>query len=387
MILHIDMDAFFASVEQLDNPELRGRPVIVGGHSKRGVVSTASYEARKFGVHSAMPIFQAKQKCPEGIIIPPRGARYKELSIKIMAALHDFSPLVEPVSIDEAYVDISGCERIHGTPEETATRVKQKIYDTVNLNCSVGIAPTKFLAKIASDMDKPNGLTIIPHEKVTEFIDTLPVQKVPGVGKATFQQLERLGIKTLGDVQRLPKKIVMEKFGKYGKRLIELASGIDRSRVIPYSTPRSVSSEITLSENTCDKELLKKHMLNQAEEVGRELRKKGVKGKTISIKIKHADFKQVTRSVTLFQPTQSSVAIYKESSKLLDAYNINKNVRLIGVGVSGLLSVDTPVQMELFGADKKKNAGWEKVDSVVDAITEKFGKGSIKKAGIADVLK
>ncbi len=382
MILHMDMDAFFASVEQLDNPMLRGKPVIVGGQSKRGVVSTASYEARKFGVHSAMPMFQARQKCPEGIIVSPRGARYKELSKKVMAVLSDFSPLVEPVSIDEAYVDISGCERIHGTLEQTANRVKQKIYEVVNLTCSIGIAPVRFLAKIASDMDKPDGLTIISPERVTEFIDILPIQKVPGVGKSTFQQLERLGVKTLGDINKLPKNLVRERFGKYGMRLSELASGIDRAKVTPYSAPKSVSSETTLLENTRDKEVLKEYILKHAEEVGRELRKKGVKGKTIYIKIKHADFKQSTRSITLSQPTQSSVIIYKESSKLLESYDMNQSVRLIGVGVSGLLPVDAPVQMELFEVDGKKNVGWEKVDKAVDAITEKFGKGSIRKAGI-----
>ena len=223
MILHIDMDAFYASVEQLDNPWLKGKCVIVGGTSNRGVVSACSYEARKYGVHSAMPIFQARQRCPDGIFVPTRMARYKEMSKKIMAILRDFSPRIEVVSIDEAYMDISGSRRLQGDPEKVAVDIKNKIKTSLGLTCSVGMAPGKFLAKVASDIDKPDGLTIIWPQDVTDFIRRLPVQKVPGVGKKTYAQLESMGIKTLEDVKKFPEKIILDRLGKFGHRLIDSA--------------------------------------------------------------------------------------------------------------------------------------------------------------------
>lgn len=380
MILHIDMDAFYASVEQLDNPELKGKCIIVGGRSKRGVVSAANYEARKFGVHSAMPICQAKQKCPEGIFIFPRMDRYKEISRKIMSLLNDFSPLVEPVSIDEAYVDITGCGKIHGKPEEIGIQIKKKIKEHVNLTCSIGIAPNKFLAKIASDMDKPDGLFIIMPDKVQHFIESLPVQKVPGVGKTGLKHLKQIGILKLGDVKKYPEKILMKRLGKFGQRLIELSKGIDNVPVEPYAKRKSVSRECTLSEDTRDKNLLTKYLLSQAEKVSRDLIRLGVKGRTITLKIKHADFKQVTRSSTIDIPTQSSKVIYLEAKRLLGAYKIFKKIRLIGLGVSGFVSDALPLQMGLFNDNKKRNSSWEKVDKAVDTIKKKYGKDVITRA-------
>lgn len=374
------MDAFYASVEQLDNPELKGKCIIVGGTSKRGVVSAASYEARKFGIHSAMPMYQAKQKCPEGIFLFPRIDRYKEVSKKIMSLLNDFSPLIETVSIDEAYVDITGCETIYGEPEEIGLQIKKKIKESVNLTCSIGIAPNKFLAKIASDMDKPDGLTMIMPDKVQHFIESLPLLKVPGVGRTSFKHLEQIGIQRLGDVKKYPEKMLLKRLGKFGQRLIELSKGIDNSHVEPYTKRKSVSREDTLPEDTRDKNLLNKYLLKQAEKVGRDLRKLCMRGRTITIKIKYADFKQVTRSTTIDVPTQSSKAIYLEAKRLLSAYKILKRVRLIGVGVSGLVSDALPLQMNLFNDNKKKNSIWEKVDRAVDTITKKYGKDVIKRA-------
>ena len=225
--MHIDMDAFYASVEQLDDPRLKNKCVIVGGTSNRGVVSAASYEARQFGVRSAMPIYQARQKCPHGIFVPPRMDRYQAISKKIMAVLRDFSPLVEPVSIDEAYVDIAGCQHLFGEPQEIAREIKRKIRQTVNLSCSVGVAPNKFLAKIASDMQKPDGLVLIPPEKVSAFVESLPIKKVPGVGNKMLPKLELLGIHTLGDVQRLPQQTLLRHLGKFGLRLRTLSYGTE----------------------------------------------------------------------------------------------------------------------------------------------------------------
>jgi len=380
MILHIDMDAFYASVEQLDDPELRGKCVIVGGTSNRGVVSAASYEARKFGVHSAMPIFQAKKKCPDGVFVRPRIARYKEISEKIMSVLREFTPLVEPVSIDEAYLDITGCEMLHGSPEEIAEKLKIKITSSVHLTCSVGLAPTKFLAKIASDLDKPDGLTVIREDRVQSFIESLPIRKVPGVGTMTHQKLDAMGIKTLGDVRRYSEDALLKRLGKFGKRLLELAAGIDSSPVVPTSEHKSVSTETTLGADTADKELLVEYLLGQSEDVAKQLRKLEVMAKTITLKIKHADFKQVTRSTTLSIPTRSSKSIYREAVRLLESYPIRKKIRLIGVGASGLICRGIPVQIGMFGGATKSGDKWEKVDRAVDSIAEKFGTAAIKRA-------
>ncbi|MBU0544513.1 MAG: DNA polymerase IV [Proteobacteria bacterium] len=380
MILHVDMDAFFASVEQLDNPKLTGKCVIVGGLSGRGVVSAASYEARKFGVHSAMPMFLAKQKCPDGIFLHPRMERYSEISEKIMALLEEFSPLVEPVSIDEAYMDISGCERLHGDPETIGSAIKKKIRDTVCLGCSIGIAPNKFLAKIASDIHKPDGLTIIMPEQALQFAESIPIGKVPGVGKAKLPEFEQTGIKLLGDVKKYTLEMLLNKFGKYGYRLLELSSGSDDSPVIPFSRSKSISCETTLEKNTRDKLFLKKYLLEHAEDIGKQLRGKGLRAKTVVLKIKDSDFRQSTRSITVKTPTHSSRAVYKEAVTLLNSYELDKEVRLIGVGVSGLIPASVPVQINMFDEEKKKNGKWEKVDRALDDIAKKFGKNAVGKA-------
>jgi len=382
MILHMDMDAFFTSVEQLDNPYLRGKCVLVGGASGRGVVAAASYEARKYGVHSAMPMFQALQKCPDAVIVPPRRSRYKELSIEIMNVLRGFSPLVEPVSIDEAYVDITGCEKLHGDPEQIARVVKTNIRDAVDLTCSVGVAPVKFIAKIASDMEKPDGLTIIRPEQVPAFIESLPLEKVPGVGGKTLNRLGTLGIRTLGDVQKYPESLLSGKLGKFGIRLMALSAGIDRSKVTPNTAPKSISAEETLSANTRDRKLLGRYIMKQAEEVARQLRRKRVKARTVTLKIKHDDFVLVTRRSPLRHPSQTADPIRREAMKLLERYTINREIRLIGVGASGLLPAGTPIQMDLFSGSEAKNKNWEKIDQTVDNISRRFGKGVIQRASL-----
>ncbi len=385
MILHIDMDAFFASVEQLDNPDLSGKCVIVGGLSNRSVVSAASYEARKFGIHSAMPMYQARQKCPRGIFLQPRMDRYKALSKKIMSLLKDFSPCVVPISIDEAYVDITGCERLHGEPQEIAMQIKQKIKRTFNLTCSVGIGINTFIAKIASDMDKPDGLTIITPNQTSKFIRNLPITKVPGVGKRRHKQLDGLGIKTLGDVRTYPRNLILKRLGKFGQRLLDLTDGIDGSPLGPGSRRKSVSTEKTLPHDIDDKKLLNNYILMQSESVARQLRKMDSKAKTITLKLKHADFKQVTRSVTLPVPTQASETVFSAAANLLNAYEIKTKIRLIGVGASGLVPASVPVQMNMFERPKKKTNNWEKVDKAVDTITQKFGKNAIKRGTLGSL--
>jgi DNA polymerase-4 len=384
MILHIDMDAFYASVEQLDDPRLKNKCVIVGGTSNRGVVSAASYEARQFGIHSAMPIYQARQKCPHGSFVPPRMGRYKEVSKKVMALLRDFSPLVEPVSIDEAYLDITGCRRLFGEPREIAWAIKRKIKETVHLTCSVGVAPNKFLAKIASDVQKPDGLTLILPDQVKAFIDSLPVKKVPGVGKKMLHQLQLLGIRTLGDVQRLPEKSLTKHLGKFGKRLRALSSGSDDSRVTPHAPHKSISSERTLAADTRDAELLKRYLLRQSGEVARQLRQAGVRAKTITIKIKDEDFKTVTRRTSIAVPTQSSKTIYRHAARLMADYKTTRKIRLVGVGTSGFSPVSASVQMGLFDTHENTADNWEKIDTTLDSIGKKFGRDVVGRASLKD---
>lgn len=382
MIIHVDMDAFYASVEQLDNPDLKGQCVIVGGTTNRGVVSAASYEARKYGVHSAMPIFQAKQKCPCGVFVPPRMSRYKAVSRRIMTILKSYSPLVEMVSIDEAYIDISGCTQILGSPREIALAIKKKVLKETFLTCSVGIAPMRFLAKIASDLDKPDGLTMIHPEQVDDFIASLAIQKVPGVGNKSTEQLNRLGVRFLGDIKQYPKEMLIKRLGKFGHRLVSLANGIDKTPVSPDSEHKSVSSEITLAKNTLDTRYLKQTLLHQSERVSRELRKMGVKAKVVTLKLKHENFKQITRRITIQTPTQSTKTLYKEAAGLLDQYSLTRKVRLVGVGASGFISEVEPVQMGIFDKTPAKSQNWEQVDKTLDHIDKKFGKDVVRRASL-----
>ena len=380
----MDMDAFFASVEQLDNPSLRGKCVVVGG-SHRGVVAAASYEARKYGIRSAMPIYQARQRCPHLVVVAPQRRRYSELSHRIMETLRGFSPLVEPLSIDEAYVDITGCGRLMGPAREIGLAVKARIREHTQLTCSVGIAPNKFLAKIASDMNKPDGLTLIAPEQVAAFIETLPIAKVPGVGPHAFEQLAALGVSTLDQVRRMPEALLVRKLGKFGYRLMELAQGRDTSPVVPESPVKSVSSEITLDCDTMDHGVLAAQLLAQSQTVARQLRMHRVRARTITLKIKTADFVQHTRSHTLAHPIQISETIYHTAVNLLQGFVLSQQVRLIGVGAGNLQSESMPVQQELFAeCGGKKGGQWEKVDRALDAISERYGPRSVSRATLVD---
>ncbi len=384
MILHIDMDAFFASVEQKDHPELRGKCVIVGGKSERGVVTAASYEARRYGVHSAMPMFEARRRCPHAIIVPGRMARYKSVSRQIMTLLQGFTPLVEPVSIDEAYLDISDGHRLFGPPERVARSIKDQIHRSTGLTASIGAAPLRFLAKIASDLEKPDGLTIIHQEEVPSFIDRLPVRKIPGVGKVTHDQLTRMNLNTLGDIHRYPHDMLIRRLGKFGHRLIALSRGEDPTPVTPHTPIKSVSSESTLAQDTIDRSVLHTRLLHHAEDVGRQLRRLHLKARTITLKIKHADFHQITRSKTLHRPIQATDSIFRQVDHLFNQYPLRKKVRLIGVGASNFIAAATPVQTELFSDSDGTALNWEKIDHTLDAINEKFGHGRISKASLVE---
>lgn len=384
MIVHVDMDAFYASVEQRDDPALRGRCVIVGRLSNRGVVSAASYEARAYGVRSAMSVARARQLCPEAVFVPPRMERYKAVSKSIMAALSSFSPLVEQVSIDEAYLDMTGCERLFGSPETYGAAIKTSVNAASGLSCSVGIAPLRFIAKIASDMDKPDGLTVVHPEEVPGFIDALPIASVPGVGGVTRRQLALLGIETLGDVQRFPDDVIFRKLGKFGKRLKALSAGMDETPVAPPSQPKSVSTETTFETDTGDPAVLKRHLLRQAEEISTELRKINATARVVSIKLKSPDFKIITRQATLPAPTRLSRTIYHHTEALLHKTSSMKAFRLIGTGVSGLLFGDTGRQLDLFQATDTRARQWDRVAASLDAIAGKYGKGLIKKGTLIE---
>lgn len=376
------MDAFFASIEQLDNSRLKGKPVIVGG-STRGVVSTASYEARTFGVRSAMPIFEAKRLCPDGIYLPVRMSRYREVSDKVMSVVEEFSPLVERISIDEAFLDISGTEKLHGTPEDVGFKIKRRIKEDTSLTCSIGIAPNKFLAKIASDINKPDGLTIITEHKVQKFLSNLPVGKLPGVGDKTLKELKKLGIRFASDILKYPEEAFKKRFGKFGQRLIELAEGIDESPVSPYTEAKSISSEDTLPEDTNNVEVLKRWLMSQAEVVGRRLRKANLKGRTITLKLKYSDFKLVSRSRTLNMPSNATKTIFDTASALLENYGRPAKVRLIGVGVSNF--EEPTIQYQLFDNRDIAEKKFQKVDQAIDQLTDKFGISIIKRGTTVDI--
>lgn len=378
------MDAFYASVEILDNPDLKGKPVIVGGTSKRGVVSAASYEARRFGIHSAMPMFQARKRCPHGVFLPVRMRRYVEVSRTVMACLKEFSPLIEQVSVDEAYIDLTGTEKLLGTPEQTARTIKDRIREASSLTCSIGVSISKFLAKVASDVNKPDGLTIIPPADVQKFIKTFPIGKVPGIGKKSEEELRKTGIKYAGDIQRYPPDWLRERFGKYGDWLWRIGSGDTGSRVVSYEPPKSISAEETLMEDTNDGDVLRRHMLKQAERVGRSLRKKGFCCRTVTIKLKHSDFRLVTRRTTLERPTQSEKVIYREAVKLLEAYNLRSTVRLVGVGVSGLEPVESPTQLGLFVESNDTDEKWKRAERAMDEIVRRFGRGAVKRGSLLE---
>jgi DNA polymerase-4 len=372
------MDAFFAAVEALDNPSLKGKPVIVGGSADRGVVSTASYEARKFGVHSAMPIFTAKKKCPQGVFLPVNMGRYKEVSWKIMDILKDFTPLVEQVSIDEAYLDITGTQNLLGSPPEIIKHIKERIYKETGLTCSVGVAPNRFLAKVASDTCKPDGVTMISEDDVDTFLSGLPVEKIPGVGKKVLENLKYYGVKKVADLKRFKKERLLKDFGKFGVRLYHLAKGVDDSPVVPGRETKSVSSEETLPSDTKDLGVLTRKIRLHSENVACRLRKEMLKGRTVRLKIKFDDFSEISRSCAIGRYAQGGKIIADFATTLFKDLHIKRKVRLIGVAIFNLIEVKKDAQMQLFGEDlageKERNA-----DKALDEIRERFGKEVIKK--------
>ncbi len=352
-IMHVDMDAFFASIEALDNPALEGLPVIVGGQSLRGVVSTCSYEARRFGVHSAMPMALAHKLCPEAVYLPGRMERYKEVSRQIMDIFRDLSPLVEQLSIDEAFLDVSGMEALYGGPEEVGRIVKRRIRQEIGLTASVGLAPNKFLAKMASDMHKPDGFTIITHERARDFIAPLPVTKIFGVGAAAQKELQQVGIERIGQIAAADIGVLRRIFGKNAEKMRLLARGLDDRPVTPDSAPKSVGCEITFDSDLCDKEACCRQLLRLSGMIGYRLRRKGYYGHTLTLKVKYADFRVTTRSISSESDISSDEDIYILAARLLENVALKGGVRLLGIAVSGLGS-GQPLRLQFDEDDKRQ---------------------------------
>ena len=373
--MHMDMDAFFASIEQLDNPQLRGRPVVVGGEH-RGVVSTCSYEARRFGIRSAMPVAEARRRCPHAVYIRPRMQRYAEMSALVRETIARFSPRVEMASVDEAYLDATGLERLFGPVEAMGYSLKEAVKTaTGGLTCSLGIAPVKFLAKIASEQRKPDGLFLLAPEAVPAFLAALPVTAVPGVGRHFAAELASMGVKNCADVSRYGADFWQRRYGKAGAVLWARAHGEDPREVVPWSPPKSESAEVTLDEDTLDRELLRTWLLRHAERVGASLRRQGLAGRTVTLKIKYADFRQITRQVTLDRRVCSTESIYETACAILDRLELAGRVRLVGVGVSGF-EAGAPAQLSLMpekaaaGEEEKKR---DKLNMAVDALRSRYG--------------
>lgn len=377
-IIHLDMDAFYPAVEVLDNPGLKGKPVIVGGGRERGVVSSASYEARKFGVHSAQPMATAMRLCPDGVFLPGRMSRYKEVSKQVFEIFFRFTPLVEPLSIDEAFLDVTGSIRLFGEPVEIAKKVKQVVVNETGLTVSAGVAPSKFVAKIASDMDKPDGLTVVPSDQVREFLDPLPIKKMWGVGKVTQEALSRLNVRTFEDLSRVPVGVLERRFGKHGLKMHQLSMGIDEREVIPEHDAKSIGHEETFSQDILDKGAAKKELLSLANRVARRMRREQVIGRTITLKVKYSDFVQVTRSTTLSISTDDGPEIYSTVCRLLEKTEVGKRpVRLLGISLSQLTVLGSETQLGLFnhdGASKKR----KELHTALDSLHEKFGEKSIR---------
>jgi DNA polymerase-4 len=374
------MDAFYASVEQRDHPELRGLPVIVGADPRgRGVVSAASYEARRFGVHSAMPIGRAARLCPDAVFLPVDMDKYARVSGEIMALLSEYSPLLEPISVDEAFLDVTGTERLLGAALEVARTIKARLRGEVGLTASAGIAPNKFLAKLASDLKKPDGLVEVKPGEEADFLRNLPIERLWGVGRVTARELRAMGIETIGQLARVTPRVLMQGFGKWGGLLHELAQGRDDRPVEPLAAPKSMGAEETFSQDTRDGEELRRTLLVQAERVARELRAEGYAGRTVSLKLRFADFQTITRSLT-GEATQDGLEIFRRVFGLLERVERRQPVRLIGVSVAGLVQ-GGPGQLSLFS---ETSARRDRVARAADRLARRFGDRALFPASLLE---
>lgn len=380
VILHADMDAFYAAVEQMDRPELRGRPVLVGGTGRRGVVSTASYEARPYGCRSAMPMAVAQRLCPQALVLPPNFQRYQEISRIVMRALGSFSPLIEPLSLDEAFLDMTGAEGLFGPPADMARRVKKAVLEaTGGLTVSVGAAATKFVAKVASDYKKPDGLTVVPPELTLEFLWPLPVTRLWGVGPHMQERLERTGLRRIGDVAQASEEWLAKQFGEMGRHLHALASGIDERDVVPEREAKSIGAEYTLDKDITGAAAIRPHLRRCSERIARHLRREGLIASGVRVKLKTASFRLVTRQMQISPPTDSERELERAAISLLSHSDLDLTVpmRLVGMAGFNLSAAGTqPVQGALFGEDRHEQS--RAIGRVVDRIKERFGEKAVR---------
>jgi DNA polymerase-4 len=378
VILHVDLDAFFAAVEQRDHPELRGKPVIVGGGgpNQRGVVSTASYEARVFGVHSAMPLRTAGRLCPHGIYLPVDGAKYSAVSKDVMAVLRQFTPAVEPISIDEAFLDVTGSQALFGSGEEIGRQVKAAVHEAVDLTISVGVATTKLVAKIASDLRKPDGLVVVAPGTEAEVLAPLEIRRLGGVGEKSAVALREYGVRTIGDLANLPEDLLVRRFGKHGASLVERARGEDADPVGDRDPAKSIGHEHTFDVDTSDREVIERTILGMADGVAERLRDAGVRATTVTVKIRDTTFRTITRQKTLPEATDLTEPIFRAALELARREIRGMRIRLIGVTASGL---GDPDQLSLFGVGGEEPRR-RRVVEAADAVRHRFGERAITRA-------
>ena len=378
-VLHVDMDAFFASCELRTRPELKGRPVVVGVEGGRGVVLAATYEARRFGVHSAMPMSRARRLCPQAIVLAPTHGLYSQVSAGVMAVFADITPLVEPLSLDEAFLDVAGAIRRLGSPTMIGQLIRARIQAEQGITCSVGVAASKFVAKLASTRCKPDGLLVVPKDEVIDFLHPLPVGALWGVGDKTEQILLRHGLNTVGDLAQTPVSSLRRLVGEAaGSHLADLAWGRDPRSVDPHSAEKSIGNEQTFAADTAAPEVIRRELLRLSEQVAARLRGQGYLGRTIGLKLRFADFTTINRSKTLHSGTDVGQEIYATVTGLYDALGLTGSmIRLVGVRVEGLqVAQDTPQQLLLDAPDQ----GWREAEQVVDRATARFGPGAIRPA-------
>lgn len=384
MILHVDMDAFYAAIEQRDNPNLFGKPVVVGGSpTGRGVIAAASYEARKFGLHSAMPSSQAIRLCPRAIFIKPQIEKYSAVSKQIREIFNRFTPVFEPLALDEAFLDVAGSQKLFGDAETIGRQIQTTIAEELQLVASVGVAPNKFLAKLASDLDKPNGFMVVQQANVTEFLDPLDISRVWGIGPKTQQTFLKLGVQRIGQLRRLPMETLKQLFGLNADHFWRLARGIDTRQVVPDRIAKAVGHESTFSQDVNDDHILESWVWELADQVGRRLRRNQIRGKTIRVKIRFHDFRTISRSKTIAAHTNATRVIAENSLRLLHAVRNEQrdSIRLLGVSVGGL-SRQTGQQQLLFGQQQDEQA--KQIDSTADAIRDRFGSAAMKRGSTLD---
>jgi DNA polymerase-4 len=387
-IIHIDLDAFFVAVERLDNPALVGLPVIVGGRPEaRGVVSSASYEVRPYGVHSAMPTAQALRLCPNAVLVEGHRDRYVEMSRQVMALLGEYTPLLEPISIDEAFLDVTGTEAHYGPPGDLAQTIQDRIETELKLSASLGVATNKLVAKIASDFRKPHGITVVPPGEEAAFLAPLAVRKLWGVGEVTGRELAKLGIQTIGDLARLSLEELQARFGAHGEGMWHAAHGIDDSPVTPEHEAKSLSREETFAQDVRDPAVLRRELLRLSDAVAARLRRHDFQARTVSLKLRYGDFTTMTRQVTLPQPTDAGPIICAQATALLDAaWDRRRPVRLLGVAAENLVRL--PRQLRLFEqeaeADEVRHERQARLDAALDRIRARFGDRAVQRASLLE---